>query len=244
LIFKKGATRLKTIQVLLVEDDPMVREVNRQFIERVEGFKVIDMASDGVKGIEKIKALKPDLVVMDIFMPEQDGIQTLHQIRAENLNVDCLTVTAANDVQTIQQILHLGVFDYIMKPFTFERMEQTLIHYRQFKEKMASASDVSQAELDEMIGQAWQPINEEQEQVIKVSQDLPKGFNRATMDKVLKYLKQCEVGASADDVATGIGVARVTARRYLDYMEKNEMIRVDIQYGSVGRPINQYFIEE
>lgn len=235
---------MKTIQVLLVEDDPMVREVNRQFIERVEGFKVMDMASDGKKGIEKIKALKPDLVVMDIFMPEQDGIETLHQIRSGNLNVDCLTVTAANDVQTIQQILHLGVFDYIMKPFTFERMEQALIQYRQFKAKMSSANDVSQAELDEMIGQPWQPINEETEQLVKGSQHLPKGFNRATMDKVLIYLKKCETGASADDVASGIGVARVTARRYLDYMEKNKMIRVDIQYGSVGRPVNQYFFGE
>lgn len=234
---------MKTIQVLLVEDDPMVREVNRQFIERVEGFKVIDMATDGVKGIEKIKQLQPDLVIMDIFMPKQDGIETLHQIRAENINVDCISVTAANDVQTIQQILHLGVFDYIMKPFTFERMEQTLIHYRQFKQKMDSASDVTQAELDEMIGQNWQPVVE-QVPTSKLTQELPKGFNRATMDKVLMYLKQCEMGASADDVASGIGVARVTARRYLDYMEKNELIRVDIQYGSVGRPINQYFIGE
>ena len=213
---------MKTIQVLLVEDDPMVREVNRQFIERVEGFKVIDMASNGIKGIEKILDLMPDLVVMDIFMPEQDGIETLRQIRQKNINVDCISVTAANDVQTIQQILHLGVFDYIMKPFTFERIEQTLIHYRQFKEKMHAAGDVTQTELDEIIGQ------------MKVQ----------TMDKVLVFLKQSSGGASADDVATGIGVARVTARRYLDFMEKNHLIQVDIQYGSVGRPINQYFIKE
>ena len=234
---------MKNIQVLLVEDDPMVREVNRQFIERVEGFKVIDMASDGIKGIEKIKSLAPDLVVMDIFMPEQDGIETLRQIRQQKLNVDCISVTAANDVQTIQQILHLGVFDYIMKPFTFERMEQTLIHYRQFKEKMETSDDVTQDELDEMIGQVWQH-KEETVQVSPMTQELPKGFNRATMDKVLFYLKQSSGGASADDVAAGIGVARVTARRYLDYMEKNKLIQVDIQYGSVGRPINQYFLKE
>ncbi|MER2036854.1 MAG: response regulator [Solibacillus sp.] len=234
---------MKTIRVLLVEDDPMVREVNRQFIERVEGFKVIDMASNGIAGIKKIKESSPDLIVMDIFMPEQDGIETLRQIRHENINVDCISVTAANDVQTIQQILHLGVFDYIMKPFTYERMEQTLIHYRQFKEKIESNDDVTQEELDEMIGQVRQQ-REEAEQAIQLSQELPKGFNRATMDKVIFYLKQSKNGASADDVATGIGVARVTARRYLDFMEKNRLIRVDIQYGSVGRPVNQYFIEE
>lgn len=213
---------MKTIRVLLVEDDPMVREVNRQFIERVEGFKVIDMASNGIAGIKKIKESSPDLIVMDIFMPEQDGIETLRQIRHENINVDCISVTAANDVQTIQQILHLGVFDYIMKPFTYERMEQTLIHYRQFKEKIESNDDVTQEELDEMIGQVRQQ-REEAEQAIQLSQELPKGFNRATLDKVIFYLKQSKNGASADDVATGIGVARVTARRYLDFMEKIDL---------------------
>ena len=53
---------------------------------------------------------------------------------------------------------------------------------------------------------------------------------------------KCKVGASADEVAAGISVARVTARRYLDYMEKCKLIKVDIQYGSVGRPINQYYV--
>lgn len=233
---------MKIIRVLLVEDDPMVREVNRQFIERVEGFQVIDMAPNGIRGIEKIKELSPDLVIMDIFMPEQDGIESLRQIRHDNLEVDCITVTAANDVQTIQQILHLGVYDYIMKPFTFERMEQTLLNYRLFKEKLGSVEEVSQQELDEIMGQNKQ-ANAEPEAVQPISQDLPKGFNRATLSKVLQYLKQSDNGASADDVAAGIGVARVTARRYLDYMEKNEMIHVDIQYGSVGRPVNQYFLE-
>ncbi len=61
------------INVLLIEDDPMVREVNRQFIEKVAGFEVIGQASNGVEGIEQICSLQPDLVFMDIFMPEQDG---------------------------------------------------------------------------------------------------------------------------------------------------------------------------
>ena len=234
---------MNTIQILLVEDDPMVREVNRQFIERVEGFRVMDMAGNGILGLQKIKELHPDLVMMDIFMPEQDGIETLRQIRQQNLVVDCISVTAANDVQTIQQILHLGVYDYIMKPFTFERMEQTLINYRNFKTKMKNIQGMTQQELDDMMGQ-----NRQQKEEFVTSAtptlDLPKGFNKATLDKVLQYLKQTNTGVSADAVAAGIGVARVTARRYLDYMEKSKLIQVDIQYGSVGRPVNQYFIGE
>ncbi|WP_332646883.1 response regulator [Lysinibacillus sp. 54212] len=229
-----------TIKVLLVEDDPMVREVNRQFIERVEGFEVIAMAANGVEGFQKIQELKPDLVVIDIFMPEQNGIETLQKIRQEQLLVDVISVTAANEMPTIQHMLHLGVYDYIMKPFTFQRMEQTLQNYKQFKRKKDTIQDITQQDLDELL-QKYRNADEES-QPDEAVLDLPKGFNRATLDKVLAYLKQAKQGASADEVAAAIGVARVTARRYLDFMEKRDLIKVDIQYGSVGRPINQYYV--
>ncbi|RUL57024.1 response regulator [Lysinibacillus antri] len=229
------------IKVLLVEDDPMVREVNRQFIERVEAFKVIDMCSNGVLGYKKIVELKPDLVIMDIFMPEQDGLQTLRQIRTDNLPVDVITVTAANDMQTIQQILHLGVYDYIMKPFTFERIQQTLLNYYHFKQLSIGVQDVTQEELDEMI-HPYREVEESTNNEVRMSMELPKGFNRSTLNKVLKFLKDSKEGASADDVAAAIGVARVTARRYLDFLEKQNFIKVDVHYGGVGRPINHYFV--
>lgn len=230
-----------TTSVLLIEDDPMVREVNRQFVERVEGFKVIGMCSNGEEGILKIIELKPDLVLMDIFMPEQDGVETLRKIRKESLPVDVITVTAANDMQTIQKILHLGVYDYIMKPFTYERVHQTLRNYTRFKRMSEGAQDVSQKELDEMIHPIPEGVQKIESALNDIA-DLPKGFNRSTLEKVLNYIKQSEQGASADEVATNIGVARVTARRYLDFLEKQKLIKVDVHYGGIGRPINQYFI--
>lgn len=230
-----------TINVLLIEDDPMVREVNRQFIERVAGFKVVHMSNNGENGFAKIIELKPDLVLMDIFMPEQDGIQTLRKIRMENLPIDVITVTAANDMQTIQQILHLGVYDYIMKPFTFERIQQTLKNYYRFKMMSEDVQDVTQKELDELIHYSGE-IDPQNVAPLDEIIDLPKGFNRTTLAKVLDYIKQSDGGASADDVASSIGVARVTARRYLDFLEKQKLIKVDVHYGGVGRPINQYYI--
>lgn len=229
------------LNVLLIEDDPMVREVNRQFIERIEGFKVIGMCSNGEDGIIRIIELKPDLVLMDIFMPKQDGIQTLRKIREEHLLIDVIAVTAANDMQTIQQILHLGTYDYIMKPFTFERMQQTLKNYYRFKLMSQGVQDVTQKELDEMIHYFHQ--GESQVNILlEENVNLPKGFNRTTLNKVLNYIKQSNEGASADDVSANIGVARVTARRYLDFLEKQNLIKVDVHYGGVGRPINQYYI--
>lgn len=229
------------INVLLVEDDPMVREVNRQFIERVEGFKIIGMCSNGVEGIAKIEELKPHLVMMDIFMPEQDGLVTLRKIRQANHPVDVITVTAANDMQTIQQILHLGVYDYIMKPFTFERIQQTLLNYMNFKTKSSCVQDLTQKELDEMI-HPHRELSEKVDHGLSLLTDLPKGFNRNTLEKVLHYIKKSTEGVSADEVAAAIGVARVTARRYLDFLEKQNFISVDVHYGGVGRPVNQYFI--
>ncbi len=229
-----------TIKILLIEDDPMVREVNRQFIERIEGYEIVGTASNGLIGFEKIKELQPDVVLMDIFMPEQDGVETLRQIRGEMMNVDVISVTAANDMATIQNILQLGVYDYIMKPFTFERMQQTLENYRHFKLKTEGAEDMTQQELDALIRKGG--VENNAASLPALEMELPKGFNRSTLDKVMAYLRQCEDGASADEVAAAIGVARVTARRYLDFMEKRQLIKVDVQYGGVGRPVNQYFI--
>jgi len=228
------------LNVLLIEDDPMVREVNRQFIEKVAGFAVIGQASNGVDGINKIRTLQPDLVFMDIFMPEQDGITSLRKIRELNIAVDVITVTAANDMETVKQVLHLGVFDYIMKPFSFERVQGTLENYKRFKQQIQTERGLTQGELDQLFHyhnghEKAEPVHEG-----KSEKNLPKGFNRATLEKVVHYLQSVD-GASAEDVASGVGIARVTARRYLDYLEKQQEITMDVHYGGIGRPINYYF---
>lgn len=220
------------ISVILIEDDPMVLQVNTQFIEKVKGFRIIGTAGNGIEGMKLVKQLKPNLVIMDIFMPEQNGIKTLQKLRESELNVDVITVTAATEMNTIRQILQLGVYDYIMKPFTFERMKQTLENYIQFKEKISEKKELTQAELDEIIHPQHISIQE--------ANDLPKGLNGSTLDKIISYIKKKDMSISAEEVANGVGLARVTARRYLDYLEKQQKVVIDIQYGSVGRPVNQY----
>ncbi|MBK3495265.1 response regulator [Viridibacillus sp. YIM B01967] len=222
------------ISVLLVEDDPMVRQVNRQFIERVKGFRIVGTAGNGIEGMKQINQLKPDLVVMDIFMPKQDGIKTLQKLRESDTKVDVITVTAANDMKTIQHVLQLGVFDYIMKPFTYERIKHTLENYMHFKEKVAEKNELTQRELDELL--------HHQQSTIKEPGNLPKGLNGSTLEKIVTYIKKQEAAISAEEVANGVGLARVTARRYLDYLEKQQKVVIDIQYGGVGRPVNQYRI--
>ncbi len=219
------------LRVLLVEDDPMVRQVNQQFIENVKGFQVIDTAHDGIEGVEKAAMLKPDLVFMDVYMPRQDGVESLRQIRARELPVDVITVTAANDRETIEKLVHLGVFDYIMKPFSFERMKEALENYARYKQKFTAKDALSQQELDALLHKT---------QDAALSKELPKGLNKATLDKIVTYIGTQQVAISAEEVAHGVGLARVTARRYLDFLEKQKRVVIEIQYGGIGRPVNQY----
>ncbi|WP_125665668.1 response regulator [Paenibacillus baekrokdamisoli] len=222
------------IHVLLIEDDPMVQEVNREFVERVAAFKVVGIATNGVEGLEKIRALRPDLVILDIFMPQQDGITTLQLIRLENLEVDVIAITAANDARSIQSMLQNGAIDYIIKPFKFERVKQALNNYRMLKERIEHQQSFSQSELDQlMFGNTSDPSTE----VL-----LPKGMQEITLKQIILYLMNQTESRSAEEVAEGVGLARVTARRYLDYLEKIGKVTIDLQYGGVGRPINRYVI--
>lgn len=222
------------IDVVLIEDDPMVRQVNRQFLEQIEGIRIVGVAKDGIEGVEQLKTLAPDVALMDIFMPEQDGIKTLQQIRDQGLPVDVIAVTAANDMKTIEKMLQLGVYDYIMKPFTFDRMKQTIQQYLAYKAYITKKEALNQDELDQLLHPARETDH--------YHDALPKGLNGATLQKIIQFIGEQTGAVTAIEVAQGVGLARVTARRYLDYLEKQRQVVIDIQYGGVGRPVNQYRI--
>ncbi|OEH92106.1 response regulator [Bacillus solimangrovi] len=220
-------------KVLLIEDDPMVQEVNKQFIERVQGFKVIGIANNGIEGLTMIQELRPDIAILDIYMPNQDGLETLSLLRKSATPIDVIAVTAANDIETVRRVLQLGAVDYIMKPFKFERMKQALENYISYQKKLSDKDKLSQNELDLLL----YGNNKTTEKI------LPKGLNAITLNKILSYLSSINEPVSAEEVAEGIGLARVTARRYLEYLEKEGRVCIKIKYGGVGRPINRYVIE-
>ncbi|MDO3678636.1 response regulator [Paenibacillus ehimensis] len=235
-----GMNELKrdALRVLLIEDDPMVQEVNSQFVERVEGFRVVGIAFTGDEGLRMVKKLQPDLVILDIFMPVQDGIETLLELRRNQTPVDVMIISAANDMRTIEKMLQNGAVDYIMKPFKFERVKQALEHYRKMKTALDSGRPASQSELDRLLFGRTDEASSPDDRV-EVPQELPKGLQAVTLKQIMQFLVGQSEALSAEEVAEGVGIARVTARRYLDYLEKSGQVRLDLQYG-VGRPVNKY----
>ena len=218
--------------VLLIEDDPMVQEVNKEFIESIEGFRVVEVASNGEAGLSLVKKLFPDLVILDVFMPKKDGIKTLQEIRKLKLETDVIVVSAAKDSETIKLMLQNGAIDYIIKPFKIHRIQQALEKYRKYRISFDKTDTVSQEQLDSLL------YSEHTKKALETH--LPKGLNEFTLNEIKVFVKTQEVPRSAEEVAGAIGIARVTARRYLDYLEKSGVITLDVQYGGVGRPVNRY----
>ncbi|SFF40366.1 two-component system, CitB family, response regulator DctR [Paenibacillus algorifonticola] len=262
-------------KVVLIEDDPMVQEVNRQFVEQVDGFQVVGIAGNGQEGLRLIRELKPDLVFLDVFMPALDGMAALRELRSAAMPVDVIVVTAAKDPETIREMLRGGAMDYIIKPFKLERIRQTLERYRDRHESLAAEDAVTQDELDRMllsgenwvqgqkhgygqqeagqtgpagqVGQAEQTRQARQAGLAGLDEQqssLPKGLNAATLRQIVEVMHRLEGGVSAEEAAEGIGIARVTARRYLDFLEKSGYVKLEINYGGVGRPINRYVLQQ
>jgi len=274
-------------QVLVIEDDPMVAEVNRAYVEEAGPFTVVGIARTAEEGLAMASALTPDLVLLDIYLPGLSGLEALREIRRRDLPCDVLAVTAARDVRTVQDVLRNGAVDYIVKPFQFERLRATLLTYAEMRRRLREEVDLSQAEIDQFTrpvgaapgavprppdptlsggrvpasspaGGSRPPLGTSAPGAVPLAKavpggsgapgpthggrDLPKGLTEWTLRQVLLHLVQAGRPLSAAEVARGIGLARVTVRRYLDYLVQQGRLGVEMQYNPVGRPVYRYFL--
>lgn len=221
------------IRVLIVEDDPMVMEIHRNYIIAVEGFCIAGTASNGREALDMIKITDPHLVILDIFMPKLDGIGTLHKIRRQNSDIDVIVVTASREPETVEDIMRFGAFDYIIKPFSFERISTALESYRRFKERIKTPKQsFSQNDVDGLINRSRYRY---------AISPLPKGLNSESLEKVASSIKNSPEGLSTDEVASLTGFSRVTAWRYLEYLVASGAVKVKhISRSNAGRPLKKY----
>lgn len=225
---------MQSIRVLIVEDDPMVMEVNVEFISRIEDYEIVGKAFTGYEALNLSKELQNvDLVLLDYFLPDLDGLHVLSEIRKLNLPIDVIFVTANRSLEHIQQVKRLGAIDYIFKPFSFSRLQSTLIQFSILRRKLKHTAQLEQADLDMIMG-----VRNIQAQT--GSSPLPKGLNERTLIQIQQFLALQKKALSSEEVALGTGLARVTARRYLEYLSSSGKVKVEVQYGSIGRPVNLY----
>ena len=221
-------------QVLIIEDDFRVADINRQFIEQTDGFSVAAIchnAADSLTFLESQSSL-PDLVLLDAYIPDVNGLELLWEIRRRFRGVDIVMVTAAKEVETIQEALRGGVFDYLIKPIESTRMTQMLERFRSEKLFLAQHDELEQRQLDKTL------IRKQNSDTL--SDKLPKGIDALTLNRIRDGLARTERSQTASSLAEFTGVSRSTARRYLEYLVSSEEVLAELDYGEVGRPERRY----
>ena len=218
-------------KVLIVEDDPMVAMINEQYVNRNKQFSVVGKCKDGTSAMEFLEKQEVDLVILDVFMPYQDGFETLRQVRKNKTSVDVIMVTAANDKESLEEALHLGVVDYLVKPFTFERFRIALDKYVAQVEALKDLETLNQKNIDFIIDNSR-----------KKSEDLhPKGIQEKTLQLILEQLRNQDSGwLTGDAIAGQTGLTGVTVRRYMNYLSETGVVLEEMNYETGGRPCMLY----
>ncbi|USD66479.1 response regulator [Vibrio sp. SCSIO 43136] len=220
-----------TTRVMIVEDDMALAEVHRRYLEQIGGYDVVGLATSEQEALMQLDVIQPELVLLDVYLPDGNGLNILREIRQLQQPSDIILITAARDVDTLQEAMRGGVVDYLLKPVMFPRLEAALTKFQQQRNKLDMASGLDQSLVDTMM----QTSADKQPQSIR----LPKGIDAVTLDKI-RALFNNNTKLTADEAGTNIGASRTTARRYLEYLITSGELEADVLYGSVGRPERTY----
>jgi response regulator of citrate/malate metabolism len=218
------------IRTLVVDDDFMAVSVHRQFVERVPGFDVVGDATTGREARALVEQLRPDLLLLDIYLPDENGIELVRKLRAGASPVDVIAITSAKDVDVLRDAMHLGVIHYIVKPFTFVTFRERLETYAEAHRQLADMRQAEQRDIDRLYG------------LLRTSSEasLPKGISPPTLTLVASLLKRADTALSTAELAERAGLSQGVARRYLRFLSDSGAIEFTLRYGAAGRPEHLY----
>lgn len=212
----------------------MVSEMNKFYLHQVEGFRAEGWASSAEEALDLLAEKPYDLILLDIYMKESNGLMLLSEIRRRGLRVDVIVISAASDKESIQEALQNGAVDYLIKPFEFSRLRAALNGYKEQNRLFRTQNRLNQSELDRLS-------RFKQERT--ASHELAKGFTRQTLQTVWKAVEACTCELfSAEDISNLSGISRVSVGKYLVGLTEMGVLEMDLVYGSVGRPVQKYRI--
>jgi response regulator of citrate/malate metabolism len=233
---------MNSIRTIVVDDDHEVAGVHTGFLLAHGRFDVVGVAHTGARALELVGALRPQLVLLDIHLPDMSGIEVLRAAR--NLPgepVDIIAITAARELETVRAAVAGGVLHYLVKPFNSQVLNQRLDAYVEYQGTVARHASVGADALDQhRIDQLLRPTGAAAAAAGVPHGPTPKGLSSPTLDAVVGDLRTCTAGASASEVAERLGMARVSARRYLEFLVTKGQVRIVPRYGSAGRPEKFY----
>ncbi|MGW2418886.1 response regulator [Streptomyces sp. NPDC001709] len=226
------------IRTLVVDDDFRVSHIHSEYVSRVPGFGVVGEAASVTEALEAVRALRPDLLLLDIFLPDGSGLDVLRRLTGDEggARPDALMITADRDIESVRSAMKLGAVGYLVKPFGSPDLCERLTAYRELQhrvEVLGPAAETDQADVDALFSAARPPA---------VPRVPAKGHSAPTLTLVHQALRAARGPVSAAEAAELTGVSRATAQRYLSYLVKEGMVRLELRYGAAGRPEHLYRI--
>ncbi|MFI1727651.1 response regulator [Streptomyces acidicola] len=219
------------IDVLVVDDDFMVTRVHRTFVERVQPFRVVGTAGTGEQAVAAVDDLRPDLVLLDLYLPDVFGLDVIPRLRTAGHDCDVMVISAAREADAVRGAVRHGVVDYLLKPFEYEDLRVRLERYAAQRGRLLTTVVRGQADVDRVLAGALAP---------SPGNALPKGLSVETADLIERALRDTDSTLSATECATATGISRVSARRYLEYFHAAGSADVTLRYGAAGRPERRY----
>lgn len=219
------------ITVAVVDDDYHVASAHRLGVDRVAGFTVVGEAHSGAEAVALVELKAPDLLLLDMYLPDFDGLEVVRRLRASSDHVpDFLLVTAARDISSVRSAMQLGAFHYLVKPFTFIALREQLETYRSWVDRLGHEDEADQQVVDDLFSlRARQPRSR-----------VPAPALQPTMARVLDIVLRAPEPIGATEVASVLGASRPTAQRYLAALLRKDLVQLDLSYGATGRPEHRY----
>jgi CitB family two-component system response regulator MalR len=217
---------------LIVEDDPMVAELNSCYLGKIPGVFLVGIAGNSSEALGYLQKEEIDLLLLDVYIPGQNGFELLNKIREEQYSVDVIMITAARDKSSIECGLRLGIVDYLVKPFDFERFQLAVVTYKKRKELLKKQTKISQHEIDSYLICKGDEIT-----TVDV---LPKGVVVETLKSIWANIEQINGEFTAEELSKTVGISLVSMRKYLKFLVQKSMLKSELNYGAIGRPGYRY----
>jgi response regulator of citrate/malate metabolism len=215
--------------VLIVDDDFMVAEIHRRFVEQVDDFRAVGVARTGTEALTAVRDMQPHLMLLDVYLPDMTGLEVLQRLRSDGDLIGVIMITAARELDTVKGALDGGAADYLIKPFEFPQFKSKLEAFAARADALESAGGIDQTLVDSLFGRPG-----------GTAQPLPKGLGAETGKLVFDAVRAAgEV--SAAECADLVGISRVSARRYLEHYLSAGALELRLQYGA-GRPERRYHL--
>ncbi|MBO0475777.1 response regulator [Vagococcus sp. DIV0080] len=223
-------------RVLIIEDDPMVQFIHKSYLEKISQTMTIYTSTTLKESRELLEQHEIDLILLDIHLEDGNGLQLLEELRRQKYDMDVILITASKESLLVKESLHLGVLDYLIKPFTFDRFEKRVALYHQ-KTTQLNQSEMNQEHIDAFL-QGQRTLEEPEEE------ELEKGLTPETLQFVISTIQQLEQPFKIQDITDKTKLSHVSVRKYVAYLEKNGQLLSENIYLKVGRPYKVFYLNQ